>query len=328
MKKLTEYYTQRPAMMDFSELTDPELQFDSHREQVNELVLNLVIKYLAKYLNIQSKSIAEVRAKIKSAIDESYEENKRLKPALGSNAENIHGFNQGVDAYPLQCHGDIRKTAAIFKEIAFSDKFREGDVPNEFYGLDFGSGTGVLTLAMAIMARRLGSESVRCIGVEQRELTVKRARNAIKKIVGKDVSFVRSDIFSNGKLEDLLARQPHAWVSETIQSGTPELDLDIRGFGLGGKEKRQQSKMRYSDPFVLLLHATMSKMPDFRRLVESGEIFMFPNVFNELYTPNYNHSMLRLRTGPDERLLLPRAGKEFEEYEDLDVSGNRWGWEE
>lgn len=314
-------------MMDLTELSDPGLKYDRNREQVNDLVMNVVIKYLAKYLNVRSRTIKGVRGQLKALIDESREDNKTHNPMLtGQYVENIYGYRPGVDYFPLSCHGDIRKTAALFKEIAFSDAFLQGN-PKRYTGLDLGSGTGILTLAALMMGRRLGIENVLCIGIEQRGLSVSRSRQALKKLSCKEVNIVQTDLMKEGLLERLM-RSPTAWVSETIlghtEHSTPRLDLEREDLGLTDIERRKQLNQRKSDPFVLLLQKTIELMPEFAEKVRAGKIVMFPDVFNGLYRPNKHNSTLRLRTGTDEPLKLHEIGKEFEEYEELGLGVERW----
>ena len=64
MKNLEAYYTNSPMEEDFEKLCDPRLSFDVDPEEVNELILNLVIKYTAEYLSVKGDSIQVIRRKI------------------------------------------------------------------------------------------------------------------------------------------------------------------------------------------------------------------------------------------------------------------------
>ncbi len=326
MKKRTEYFTDSPIQTDITQLSNQDIHFDKNRGEVNELVLNILIKYLIKYLNVKEGNIEESRRKIEILVNESKDDDANFNPYIsGQHVENIYGMSPGVDFYPLQCHGDIRKTAAIFKEIAFNDTFRK---EGNFYGLDMGSGTGILTLAMAIAARRFGIGKIDCLGIELKELTASRSRNTLKQIIGGEGRILHDNLHKKGKLESLLSSMPHFWVSETVMShtlhSTPKLDLYQDDLGLSITEKVRQNRILNSDPFVTLLKRTIELIPEFRELVEKGKIAMFPDIVNGLYKPDKDSSRMQLKTGTGDSLLLHEIGREFDNYEDLELEVNRW----
>lgn len=74
---------------------------------------------------------------------------------------------------------DLPKTAHIFQSIAQTGLVGQGT----FHGLDIGSGTGVLMLAMAVLARRSGFDRLEINGIERDE-PVRERTNLVLKDLG------------------------------------------------------------------------------------------------------------------------------------------------
>ena len=326
MKKLDFYYTERPISDDIRDLSDPGLSYEADRSEVNELILNTIIKYLAVYLEIAETDIYKIRTSIFRLIEESKRDDHSFNPYLSGQAvENIWGMKPGVDYFPLSCAGDIRRTAAIFKEIAFNDRFK---ADGKFRGVDLGSGIGVLTLAMVIAAQRKGIKDIMCIGVDVRERAAVKSRKALKSTIGEKAKVIHADLLKDSLLQNIIrGLKPNYWVSETISStaeySTPELDFQKPDFGLSDPEKIRRRKERHHDPFVEFVSETVQAMPDFLDKVQRKEIAMFPDIANGLYVPNKQNSIMHLLTGPTRPLLLHHTGEEFKYYEDL-VNVSRW----
>ncbi|MCK5611700.1 hypothetical protein KAR91_58065 [Candidatus Pacearchaeota archaeon] len=315
MKNLEAYYTNSPMEEDFEKLCDPRLSFDVDREEVNELILNLVIKYTAEYLSVKGDSIQVIRRKIAYLVN------------LGNAIKLEKAKSElGDDNFSMNCLSDIRQTSAVFKEIAFSDRFkaREG-----FIGLDIGCGTGILMPAMAIAAKRKGIGDVFCTGIERVERAVAQSRNPLTRLLGdENYAVIQGDALGDSLFKMLFeARRPDFWVSETIGRNTPPIDLSRSDFGLDPNEIMARYKYeRNGDPFVEVLGKSMNEIDDFPEGVIRGRMGMFPDIFNGFYQPNRENSFLFLETGVDSQnpLRLEEVGIEFEEYEDFGISQKRW----
>ena len=315
MIKLNEYFTGDPMQEDFERLCNPELDFETDREKVNVLALNLIIKYLAAYLEVAHTDISAIRSKVNRIID------KKNLPELYDPLilEQYGPYLEGAesDYFPVKCLADVRRTAAIFKEIAFNDRFKAN---GHFVGMDFGSGTGILTLAMAISAKRRQIEELLCIGVELRELAANNSRRVLREMLEEDeISIIHKHILISRILPKLLKKYiPQFWVSETISKTTPPIDLEQRDFGFTTKEIMYRDKYEAcDDPFPEFLGQTMNALPGFLDDVRGGKIAMFPNIANRSYYPHREQSALNLRTGLKQPLRLKNIGREFKDYEDL-----------
>ena len=321
MKPLEEYFNDRSLRSDTESLSDPKLNFETHRTEVNDIIINLVIKYLASYLKVAHTDILTMRRKIHCMLTQ--KQSSDSDPLiLAQYGTDIAG--EGSDNFPVRCLADIQQTAAIFKEIAFNESF---DANGRFVGIDWGSGTGILTLAMAISARRQEIDERLSIGVDVRELAANNSRRVLKEALGNgEAKILCKDILKSRILQDLLKKHPlHFWVSETISRATPPIDLERRDFGLTTREIMYRDYHEASDdPFPEFLDKTMNVLPDFLDRVRVGETAMFPDIANQLYYPHRGWSLLTLNTGLKKPLRLTDIGREFEGYEDLGGNCKRW----
>lgn len=327
MRKQANYLTETPLLDDVERLCDPSLSSSDRRIQVNELVLNVVVKYLAEYLEIQYETIEEMRKQIRLKLKESFECDRRFNPFIsGVQVSNIYGDKPGVDAFPLRCHADIQKTAAIFKEIAFNQRF-ESD--GSFSGIDLGSGTGILTLAMVIAAKRKKVEKIEAYGFEVRKRTAEKSRSALASLFGNEVKVEHTDLYVENNLRRALAKGHNYWVSETVVSNTlsatPFLDIFKKDLGISDLDLLFRRKEKHTDPFVEILMGTLKEDPEFFDKVRDGKIAMFPDIASGLFRPNKENTRIILSTGPKRILPLHSVGQEFRNYEGMGLRVERWG---
>ncbi|MBU1017574.1 hypothetical protein KKA33_00930 [Patescibacteria group bacterium] len=322
MKPLENYFNDRPLQSDAEALSDRKLDFESDRNEVNNLVMNLVIKYLASYLEVAQADIVAMRRDIHRAITrrKSFPADLLIVRQYGADM-----IGEGSDDFPVRCLADSRQTAAIFKEIAFNEHFKAN---GRFVGIDWGSGTGILTLAMAIAARRAEVSERLSVGIDLRERAARHSRRVLKQALGSnEAQVICNNILKSRILPDLLKKHPiHFWVSETISRTTPPIDLKRRDFGFTHREIMYRDKNEASDdPFPEFLGKTMNVLPDFLDRVRKGEVAMFPDIANRLYHPHKERSLLTLKTGLKTPLRLQDIGREFDAYEDLGEDPKRWG---
>jgi hypothetical protein len=320
MISLADLFNGKPLMEDFKSLSDPNLDFAKDREIANRLVMNFIIKYLAAYLEIpEMKSVRALAQEIKMVTEFT------VLCAMGDFAEggDVDIESQGGDNYAVRCLYDIRQTAAIFKEIVFSNAFEK---TKTFFGLDLGSGTGILAVAMVLAARRKGIREIRSVGIERSFVAVERATKVAERLgLSKEIEFMCEDLLTPGLIEGLVSDRPLSfWVSETISIAVPKFDPTIPGFDLNMKLARGRKTELRSDPFVEVLKKTIDADPKFLENVRTCKVAMFPDMANGLYTPDGNRSKIDLKTGLGNPLPLERLGQEFEAYEDLGSKHRRW----
>ncbi len=323
MKKMEDYFTGEPLESDVGTLSDPALDYQVHRETVNERVLNTVIKYLAAYLKVAYKDIPAMRRHIEALIRQKQEVRVHKDPLIELQYGPDHA-GEVSDYFPVKCLADIRRTAAVFKEVAFNDRFQTN---GRFTGIDWGSGTGILTLAMAIAARRKGVLERLSVGVDLRERAVRNSRRVLKDVLGADEArVICENILRSDILEQLIKSHPlNFWVSETISKTTPPIDLTRRDFGFSTRDIMYRDKYEAcDDPFPEFLGKTLNAHPGFLGDVRQGRAAMFPNIANRSYYPHRERSVLTLRTGPASPLSLKDIGREFDSYEGLDERWRRW----
>ena len=324
MIPLADVFNGKTLKEDFDRLSDPKLDFGKDREAVNRLVLNFLVKYLASYLEIQDQPTFRRLAEEIRLVTEF-----TVLGALGEYEEegDVGADSAMGDNYAVRCLYDLRQTAAIFKEVVFNDRFERDE---SFFGLDLGSGTGILTIAMALAARRKGVGETRCVGIDRTSVAVDRATKVAQKLgMTKEILYVCDDLLRPILIKKFVhENQLSFWVSETISIAIPAFDPFAPGFDLNLKAPRGRKSELRSDPFVEVLKKTIDAVPDFLENVKSGKTAMFPDIVSGLYVPDGNRSTIALKTGLGKPLPLERLGQEFEAYEDLGSKHRRWAKEE
>jgi hypothetical protein len=320
MISLTDYFNGGALIGDFEKLSDPKLNFAKDREVVNRLILSFLVKYLAAYLEIPDQKTPRALAEEIRLVTEF-----TVLGALGEYEEmgDVKANSSMGDNYAVRCLYDLRQTAAIFKEIVFNDRFEKRE---PFFGLDLGSGTGILTIAMVLTAKRKGIEKIHCVGIERSSVAVERATKVAERLgLGKEIEFVCDDLLKPSLIKKFIQEnQLSFWVSETISIAVPKFDPFAPGFDLNLKSPRGRKSELRSDPFVEALKKTIDTAPDFLEDVKSGKTAMFPDIVSRLYAPDGNRSKINLKTGLGKPLELERLGQEFEAYEDLGSKHRRW----
>ena len=324
MKSLEEFWTKSPLQEDIKALSNPNLHHDRNRERANGLVMNAVIKYLALYLEIASDDIGAIREQVVAALQRKTRMRYDEDPKGGIQYDACRkGPALGNDGFGVQCAADIRRTAALFKEIAFGGNFVDN---GRFMGLELGSGTGIMMLAMAVAAARRKIKDVYCVGIEKSGMAAKRSQETLDQAVGRDhASVLCRDIRDEGTLASLFKKPIHYWVSETISINTPKLDMRYRDFALSEDQKLLRRLEMTTDPFVEALRISISELPLFKSYVKVNGTAMFPDILNGLYKPDGGRSTLVLRTSTNPKpVILERTAEEFEVYEDFGVPDKRW----
>ncbi len=108
---------------------------------------------------------------------------------------------------------DLPKSAHIFKVIAEGKTKFGGDV---FTGLDIGSGTGILMLAMSVLAKRNGFSGVSLVGIERNQIVAERTNDILSRMgLGNVIVADAKKKDTYGFLED---KKLHYITNETLPS--------------------------------------------------------------------------------------------------------------
>lgn len=311
---LEHYYQPKNSLRDdFDALSNPSLNFQADRQEVNERVLNFVLKYAGRYLDISLDTLKDVRLRLMEVLEQ----------------ELVKGEG---DSLALQCLGDFGKTAAIFKEIAFHDGFKKEE---PFLGIDFGSGSGILMPAIAIAAKRQGIDP-KILGIEKEVKCIENAKRVLNGELDLNVDFKRTDLSIPSNIKEVLEAQAQHlrfWVSETIAGGSPILNPDKPNAGVTQKLIRSRILDRIHnrpgdpDPFPEVIYGTLQAIPDFKERIKRGEIAMFPDLFNGLYDPRssiFRSPTLQLKTGKNHPHNLNFVEYEFRPFEIPEMFVGRW----
>lgn len=325
MRTFENYYDRDLSLKEtVKSLADPQLCFERDRETVNELVMNLVIKFSAKYLGIQDNEPRMIKeaANIINATD--------FNDILLSLQQGINNVNNGSfiyqrDTLAQECLLDIRSTAAIVKEIIFNDQFQK---TNSFMGVDFGAGSGILMLASLLAAMRQEIQRRFVFGIELQREAVAKAQKVLESIFdSSEFTIGVADITNLETMMSLANFNLSHWVSETIAWDCPEIIIsdsivqiqtDVQG--LVGVQINKTW-----DPFPIIVKNACATNPNFPEDVQNGQTAMFPDIMNGLYQPNPNNPQIILRTGPNNNpIKLDQVGDEFANFEDFEVATKRW----
>ncbi|MFW5489198.1 MAG: hypothetical protein ACNI3A_12415 [Desulfovibrio sp.] len=133
-------------------------------------VLNLVIKYFFAYVH-PSSCPHVVRLEEITRLFQAFSQLNDKTPGGRPRSRTMQLMKQ-VE-FGLRMLADVPKTARIVRSI-----IRRNLPPSEsFLGFDIGTGSGILLLAMYIMARRNGFEKIENIGLEVEDTAARRTRS-------------------------------------------------------------------------------------------------------------------------------------------------------
>ncbi len=294
MKKFEEYVTDSSLEYDYKSLCNSELQENS--PEVDNIIINFVIKYLAKYMNVRHIT----RANLFIVIQE------HLQPDFG-----------------LSCLADIRSTAAIFKHIMFSQDYDAHT--QHFRGIDLGCGTGILMVPMIINAVRNNIKKITCIGLDIDDDSLKKAENVLD-FTDANIQFEQEDITAELPYDWVEKNKPEMIVSETINNSIAPFSVSKDGEVISKKPESAIFKEwhRDIDPYRFVIEKLLD-IPGFYQSIKERKQFLFPDIINNHLEFQGNKIALRL-SDTDFIQLQEFRNKFYQEYEDFSVV--RWPTDE
>ncbi|WP_432738524.1 hypothetical protein [Maridesulfovibrio sp. FT414] len=174
------------------------------------LLMNILVKYFHAYVYPGSHE-RELDLKDVSLLFDQF-----VHRRLGSDVlEDCGELRRQLLSYgfALCMLADLPKSAHIFKTIAEAGPMIGGDV---FTGLDIGSGTGILMLAMSVQAKRNGFSGVSLVGIERNQIVAERTNDVLGRMgLGNVIVADAKKTDSYGFLKD---RQLHYVSNETLPS--------------------------------------------------------------------------------------------------------------
>lgn len=209
------YYQVRPLHHLVNELSDSKLEVERDRERINALVMSLVIQYLGEYLGVASKDPYEIGKKAYERKMEMRQKNRNENLAYRLLMVGITGetdMSTGDDRAAMDCLIDTASTAALFKEVAFNNSFQR---ERDFVGADFGSGTGILTLASSIAGRRSGAVSAFTVGLDREEMCVQRSMQVLSRALAPQ----EFNIPSGGPFNSRVGEGTFLWITASLMGG-------------------------------------------------------------------------------------------------------------
>lgn len=309
------------------ELSNPTLTLQKERSKIHILIVNLLYKYLAEYLELDPNDLEGIYRGFKERFE-------RDGPLAAAIHDPLHP-NRYTDQFALNCLADIPATAAIFREIIFGETWAKP--PKRFYSVEFGSGTGILTLASAILGRRSGLEKPQSVGYECQTQAVECSRRTLSHLLRPDEFHIEHVDLLAGRnsqkaiqqMREIMRPNPVLWIAEIVNvvtGGFRLLDRNPSGkanYKLimdGDRESLATLGKNMSiDPFIPVLHYTLQADPQFPQKVEEGRVRMWPDpVHRRFYPDPKGNTTIVLTTDicPN-RIPLHRIGHEFGMYETI-----------
>ncbi len=321
---LEKVFSRDPLTKIVDYLSDPTLSHEKHRDDVNRLVLNLVVKYLGEYLQVQGGGFSEFMDKLIRKLLEVKRSGHSADAVMGAAiAAGLGGdlcMVMDNDNMGVECLTDSSASAAIVKEIIFNGNFEKG---REFIGIDAGSGTGILLMAIIIAAKRARIQQIIGLGFEKEKPAVERSNRVLSMLRRNNVDFKvqRADVLRKGLFESFEGLPLNFWVSETFSNVTPQLSVSDTTVRIVGDEGTQMAARGQAilDPFHYVLRATVEERPSFVRDVKSNRTAMFPDIVKGDFVPgDRSDARIRLATGTKkEHVPLQHIGDEFSNYGEL-----------
>jgi hypothetical protein len=341
MKSFSEYYEPHvPIQKDIDALSDPKLDHVRDRNDVNKLLINLALKYAAEYLQVSPYSIEGIEQRAMEAVQSTPADAMRLildviAKSTGEQATGESGLAQ-TDIVAVESLIDLRSTAAIMKEIIFGGDFmveKNGPFGNNFIGLDIGHGTGILTLATYIAARRREINDIIMLGFDISPVAVEKSERTLNAAVPSYNFKVGQADVTNPSIWEVFHGLPlHYLVTETISTGIPPI---IKRDGKWVLENEGDKETSFSlvtnadvDPFTqIFLNATRCH-PGLEDDIRFGCTAMFPDIVRGNFKSDGENSTLYLHTGISQApLKLHDVGSEFKDFQELQI-GNHRRWQE
>lgn len=318
--RMEDYFDPRRSLRDrLEELSDPT-EFSNHENpRVNTAVMGLVVKFLCDYLQILETNVNAIQDQVRLKVGRLEKEDMPMvsRHAFQMTTEGI------TDAFGVQCLSDIRVTAALLKEIMFNNSFKRND---QFLGVDFGSGTGILSAAMLIAARRNFCREITLVLVDSQYNSLQHSTRVLDGLGGINTQHLHADL-RDDRLYEIFAPPllPNFCVSETIGHTTPAI-LHASHKGIKWREGEISRVINGAiDPYMDVLDGLMRFSPNFYHRVLSGEAALFPNPINGDFIPDNHKTRLLLRTGPtQEHIPLDSIRNEFMSFEDFSLPTLRW----
>ncbi len=316
------YSTPEPLANIVKELSNPGLSQEQHRDDVNRLVMNFVMKFIAEFLDAPGMAIDELRLHAESIVGSEKDKRGRgieaVKRMIQHQLERKSGLEYQDDSFPIECILDVQATAAIVKEIIFNDRFEKRQ---DFVGLDLGSGSGILSLAAYITSQRARIQRVLIMGMDRQQKALNKSQEMFRKVAPRATfQTIPADIRRPDIMTLFEGLPLSSWISETISTGTVQIRIQDNDVCVPRSEAAQFAIMLDSlhDPYVEVLANTVRGRRHFIDDVKKGRTAMFPDLANGLYAPNPKDPRITLRTGTAKTAIpLQNIGQEFSEFEDF-----------
>jgi hypothetical protein len=284
-------------------LADRRRMPDARAYKADETVLALVQGF--------SRHFADIAKDRHSPADPFWYRMDRVKNSMESKREQC----------AVACLADTNATAALVKEIAFTDVPLNED--GSFESVDLGAGTGILSVGAAIAGLRAGASRILLHLVDEE----KGILDLANRTVGCIGNHVEHEIHADDIIEPFVytarfdPERVRFWISETISQGTPPMQI-VHDRVIWLEPGTHRSDL---DPFPHVVHQLTSTVTDFPELIREGRAVMFPDIINDRYRPGH-HAALQLLSSKShaQHGPLESVGKDFFRLNHDQSAASRW----
>ncbi len=194
---------------------DVELYSNPQEQLDYEKIASLILKFMVVFLNKEKGCNDEINL----------QDVQRIYKEI-NNTEKVNGVSIKKIMYPVRMLADIPKTTAIFYDIA--NRKIGSDSEEYFLGVDFGTGTGILSLAMYLAASRNSFENKEIFAFDKNKYLIDPVLNIFNEI-GIGGGVYKADTTKYKQMEKHL---PGKDINFLTNENLPFGSLDLRG----GKE--------------------------------------------------------------------------------------------
>lgn len=327
MKKIEAYLrTDMSLAQKFDELADTEKFSDKDSSGAKEAIMDFVVSYLLEFSEL---TLPELREYAQAVVKKDYGH-----PLVKKKTQEAGAPRDGMVLGMLL---DLRSTAALVQEIVFGE--HEGFEGDRFVGLDLGSGSGILSVALAIAGARKKVKTV-IKGIELQPYSLEEA----ERIVGDINENSKHDVsitFAEGDLtedqvfkEEILpfveenGNKVDFVVSETFNHTTPQpVITDSRTLEWDRKvpmTPEQAHSMKDSDPFEWVISNLVKYIPNTIADIQSKKTRAFPDFVNRGVKLGNAYAKIKMYTEGAKMMVIHKVGELFSEFQALPVPTYRF----
>lgn len=268
-----------------------------------------------------TKVVSLVQRFFLNAVAELLDLDPLMKPSqIAQRYINHRQYHSAPVRIAMDCVHDIPATAALFLEIIRS----EFNVKDRFHAIDFGCGTGILSIALLIAGLRKKVTNLQITAIEKNKTLAGVAERLLAKIpIKKDqtIEVCNYDFLTQAeRMQLLLSEEVHGVVSETLMMQTPTIRFEGERLMVGNGRETS------IDCLPSLMQLLVRNIPDLANKLRKRDMFMVPDMHRYGITSSNGSAAICLPHVEGEHFPLPLllVGRSIANRFEVIGSGGRW----